>query len=160
MRCGKFQPSATPRCPHRENGKCPYFKWKWIQKENLEAYRMTLSDAGSVRGWLLTLKKYQKIGPKDFGIGITGGILFRVLGIQMDEFSLSGLRRQPTAETAQVECSQEIEVENGCSALSINLALPISLIPPGGMTILPWMIVILQQRLVAPHRTTNLYQKR
>jgi hypothetical protein len=97
---------------------------------------MPLFDAGSVRGSLPTLRRYQEINPRDFRIGITGANPFQVLAIQMPEFSLSGLLRQPMAETGQGECLQETEVENGCSALFINLALPISLIPLGGMTIL------------------------
>jgi hypothetical protein len=90
------------------------------------------SDAENVRGWSLTLKKYQEINPRDFGIGIIGVNPFRVLAIQMLDFSSSDLLRRPTAGIGQEECSQEIEVENGCLVLFINLALPINPIPPGG----------------------------
>jgi hypothetical protein len=54
----------------------------------------------------------------------------------MPEFSLSGSLRQPMAGTEQGGCLQETGVENGFLVLFINLALPISQIPLGGMTIL------------------------
>jgi hypothetical protein len=43
----------------------------------------------------------------------------------MPGFSSSGLLQQPMVETGLEECLQEIEVENGCLVLFINLALPI-----------------------------------